>query len=232
MKLREIIMRVLSGCGDPPASVLNESIVLQRLQETYALYARQLTGSDENWKVRVSERFNPDKRDGYAVPFPYVELVKMELQPVTTGDPDLWSDCKQINISEINKARLDRDLYCATYGQPPAFRFSFDPTSCSFRGWYEPAAEIPRKLTDEPDINREFDSMMVVEGTLACLPYVARTESKAILNFVERQERVLASRLIEWKREWRHFVNSSGEQGVDQITPFNAGREMDSWGDW
>src|SRR4051794_13605844 len=98
-----MITRVYSVCGRPSSKTLPRYVVLQELQSVIQLYAVKLLNTEDNWLLDVTPGFTPAGREievssAGQGPVP----IHVDIQPVTTSNPDRWIDCRMVNRADLN----------------------------------------------------------------------------------------------------------------------------------
>lgn len=186
--------------------------MLLSLQRSYVLRNRQFQLSTNNWflkpkEIRPSERDEPITADDYSVP------VKVTMRSVNAGPDELWERVEQVNFDDFDLQRAEGANVVSIYGTPPRIIFSMDNFADQvFTLWYEPTANRPQLLTDIPEIEDSFNTLMVYDSAIENGGRVLK-QTAEYKEFWKDQRVLYVAKAVHWEEVMKEWMNKSRNQG-------------------
>lgn len=209
MEIRDLLQR-------PLQRQLQDHTVLLSLQRSYAKRNKQFQLSDKNWflrpkELRPTERDEPLSADDYSVP------VKVTVRSASAGPDDSWLPVEMVNFDDFELQKLEGAPVVSIYGTPPRIAYSLDVTDQVFTLWYEPIANRPKLLTDTPEIETDFNTLLVYDSALECGGRVLN-QSDEYRAFWKAQRILYVEQIREWEAIMTKWMNGSRQGRVYKRT--------------
>lgn len=186
--------------------------MLLSLQRSYVLRNRQFQLSANNWYLKPEE-IRPTERDEAIGVSDYSVPVKVTMRPVDAGPDDQWIRVPQVNFDDFELQRSEGAEVVSIYGTPPRIAFSMDSfADYVFTLWYEPTANRPQLLTDVPEIEDSFNTLMVYDAALENGGRV-RNKTKEYKEFWKDQRVLYVATAKHWEDVMKEWMNKSRNQG-------------------
>lgn len=195
----------------PSQEALPWQDALKSLARQYTFRAKQFQLSDKNWFLQpkpltpgaMTEALNVDD---YSLP------VKITMRNRSAQPDDLWLPVDIVNADEIEYARMDGRNAVAIYGNPPMISYTMDITDLAFTLWYEPSATRPTKLTDTPQIETDFNTLLVYNTVLECGGMI-RDDSDEYMRWWKDREGYFVAQVTRWEAVMIKWMSLSRGQG-------------------
>lgn len=186
--------------------------MLLSLQRSYVLRNKQFQLSTNNWflkpkEIRPAERDEPITADDYSVP------VKVTMRSVNAGPDDYWEPVPYVNFDDFDLQRAEGATVYSIYGMPPRIVFSIDNFADQvFTLWYEPTATKPTLLTDIPEIEDSFNTLMVYDAAIENGGRV-RSQSAEYKEFWKDQRVLYVAKATHWESVMDEWMRKTRNQG-------------------
>ncbi len=219
------LMEVRDLLQQPLQRQLQDHTVLLSLQRFYALRNKQFQISDKNYFLRPKE-LRPTEQDELLNVDDYSVPVKITVRDANAGPDDPWLPVQNVNFDDFELQRLDGAPVISIYGTPPRIAYSLDVTDQVFTLWYEPSANRPQLLTETPEIETDFNTLLVYDATIECGARV-RNQSEEYKAFWKDQLPVYAAASEKWEEVMKKWMNMGRQQGrtYKRTFPFRRTRE-------
>lgn len=204
-------MQIRDLLQNPLQRQLQDHTVLLSLQRSYALRNKQFQISDKNYYLRPKEIWPTEQDealnvDDYSVP------VKITVRSADAGPDDPWLPVQNVNFDDFELQKLEGAPVVSIYGTPPRIAYSLDVTGQVFTLWYEPSANRPQLLTDTPEIEQDFNTLLVYDVTIECGARV-RNQSDEYKAFWEAQLPIYEALDTKWEEVMTKWMNMTRQQG-------------------
>ena len=215
MEVRDLLQR-------PLQRQLQDHTVLLSLQRSYAKRNMQFQLSDKNWFLRPKE-LRPTAQDELLSADNYSVPVKVTVRNANAAPDDPWLPVTLVNFDDFETQKLEGAPVVSIYGTPPRIAYSLDITDQVFTLWYEPSANRPKLLTDTPEIETDFNTLLVYDATVECGGRVTN-QSDEYRAFWKDQRQLYMKEVSEWEEIMKKWMNMSRQQGRVYKRTFPFGR--------
>ncbi len=205
------VTEVIELLRRPAQTALSWQDILKSLGRQYAKRNKQFQLSDKNWFLR-SQPLTPNALDEPLNVDDYSVPVKVTIRNRNSAPDDNWYPVEIVNADEIERARIEGRNAVAIYGSPPNISYSMDITDQNFTLWYEPAATRPTNIADTPEIEQDFNMLLIYDTALECGGMV-RDESKEFKDWWKDQRVYLLAQVRDWEAIMLKWMNMGRNQG-------------------
>lgn len=211
----------------PGQQALSWQDVLASLGRQFAKRNKQFQLSDKNWFLR-SVPLQPSSQDDPINAEDFSVAVKVTVRALGGADTDSWYPVEMLNFDDFELQKAEGKAFVSVYGSPPRIAFSGDVTDREFMLWYKPSANRPKLLSDTPDIETDFNTLLVYDTALEC-GGIVRDSSTEFKEWWPGQRVYLASQVGVWEEIMTNWMKLAGRQGrvYKRTFPFgNSGPSM------
>lgn len=195
----------------PSQEELSWQDALSSLGRQYALRNKQFQLSDKNWFLR-SVPLTPNATDELLNIDDWSVPVKVTTRSRTAQPTDRWYPVEIINADEVERAIMESRSAIAFYGTPARAAFTMDVTDQAFTIWYEPSATRPTKITDTPEIESDFNTLLVYDTVLECGGQI-QNDSKEFVKWWNGREPYFIAKVGVWEAVMNKWMKMGRNQG-------------------
>jgi hypothetical protein len=217
------IMQVRDLLWNPLQRQLSDHVVLLSLQRSFAKRNKQFQLSDKNFFLKPAE-LRPAAQDELLTISDYSSPVRVTVRPASADPNDPWLPVSVVNHSDFDLQVSEGAPVVSIYGTPPRIAYSLDVADQVFTLWYQPTTNRPQSMNDTPEIEDDFNTLMVYDATVECGARV-REQTKEYKAMWQEQRPLYIANITQWEQimwKWMRRPQDSG-RSYKRTYPFGSG---------